>query len=433
MRHGNRRVVMAALLLLSAAVAPLHAADPLSLRVRAALAALRTPTPQDDSVMTRVQPQVIPSAGGLAATIDLRDVSRPFALESQLRPHIRTPIETLRLTITGGEARAGDYGLGSDQVREGNLLVLHGNTNISGTLRGNLVTYEGDVVLHAGARIEGSVVALHGAVRNDGATVTGTVRSISARALAQAIAREVAPRSPLERTMRNLAGVCGVFLSLLVLAWAIVFFARSNLEVASDTVRFSFPRALAVGLLGQMLAAPTFGMIVVGLVLSVAGILLVPFAVIAFGLLLIVTVLGGGFAAAHAMGDTIVRRRLALGAVGSPSAYRAVVVGLALPTSLWLIWACFSWVPIAGPIMLGTAALGSWFVWTAGFGAALLSRAGARENFAGRFLAPEALTDEYLWATPQFGVPAVKRPGAGEAPAPRTGSTTKSGSGRSVE
>jgi hypothetical protein len=36
-----------------------------------------------------------------------------------------------------------------------------------------------------------------------------------------------------------------------------------------------------------------------------------------------------------------------------------------------------------------------------------------RENFAGRIIPPEALTDEYLWATPQFGVPAVKRPGAG--------------------
>jgi hypothetical protein len=42
----------------------------------------------------------------------------------------------------------------------------------------------------------------------------------------------------------------------------------------------------------------------------------------------------------------------------------------------------------------------------------LLSRAGIRENFAGRLIPPEALTDEYLWATPQFGVTAAKRPGS---------------------
>ena len=29
---------------------------------------------------------------------------------------------------------------------------------------------------------------------------------------------------------------------------------------------------------------------------------------------------------------------------------------------------------------------------------------------------PEALTDEYLWATPQFGVPAARRPGGGRTP-----------------
>ena len=59
-------------------------------------------------------------------------------------------------------------------------------------------------------------------------------------------------------------------------------------------------------------------------------------------------------------------------------------------------------------MLLGTALLA-----TAGLGATMLSRAGIRESFAGRIIPPEALTDEYLWATPQFGVPAVKRPGAG--------------------
>ena len=51
-------------------------------------------------------------------------------------------------------------------------------------------------------------------------------------------------------------------------------------------------------------------------------------------------------------------------------------------------------------------------------GAALLSRLGLAGHFAGRFIPPEALTDEYLWATPQFGVPAARRPGQHKTPPP---------------
>ena len=79
--------------------------------------------------------------------------------------------------------------------------------------------------------------------------------------------------------------------------------------------------------------------------------------------------------------------------------------------AFWLAWSVFGWVPIAGDLIRGAAILVTWLLATAGFGAALLSRAGLRENFAGRLIPPEALTDEYLWATPQFGVTAAKRPG----------------------
>ena len=71
--------------------------------------------------------------------------------------------------------------------------------------------------------------------------------------------------------------------------------------------------------------------------------------------------------------------------------------------------------------LVGLAAiLVTWILATVGFGAALLSRLGLKDSFAGRFIAPEMLTDEYLWATPQFGVPAVTRPKKGEVPPSRT-------------
>jgi hypothetical protein len=179
----------------------------------------------------------------------------------------------------------------------------------------------------------------------------------------------------------------------------------------SDTVVASFGRALVVGLLGQVLVLPTFGMLVVGLVLSVAGILLVPFAVVVFALLLVTAIVGGFLAVAHAMGENITRRQMARGlAIASANSYRYVTVGLAGLTALWLLWALLAPVPLAGTILLALAALATWSLASVGFGAALLSRFGVRDQFAGRLLPPETLTDEYLWATPRFGVQAVNRP-----------------------
>ncbi len=420
------RVALAALACLTLAAARPAAAAPVE-RIRSLVSALR---PDADSARPRPAAVRVPASG--SPSIDIRDASRPFALEAKLRPFTRIAADDLELAVVGGQARVGDFSIGSEQTVDGHLLVLHGDADIYGALRGNLVTYDGDIVLHPGARVEGDVLALRGTVRNDGATLTGSARTLSAGALARSSGAAETPLSPLEATAQRTAGVLGIFLALLLIGWGTAFFARSNLEIVSDTVRFSFPRALAVGLLGQVLALPTFGMLVVGLILSVAGILLLPFAVIAFALLLVVTVLGGGLGAAHAMGETVVRRRLAAGAMGTPTGYRAIATGLALPFTLWLVWALVAWVPVAGAIVFGAAALATWFVWTAGFGAALLSRGGARENFAGRFIPPEALTDEFLWATPQFGVPAVKRPGAANA-APSEGSGKQTGGGRTAD
>ena len=210
---------------------------------------------------------------------------------------------------------------------------------------------------------------------------------------------------------RRVAGVVGVFLTLGALGFGLVMFGRPSLEVVSDTVSHSFGRAFATGLLGQLLLLPTFGMLVVGLILSVVGIVLLPFAIVVYVLLVVVGAVGGYLAVAHAMGETYTRRRLALGALGSPNSYRYLVVGLGALAAFWLAWSVFGWVPVAGDLIRGAAILVTWLLATAGFGAALLSRAGLRENFAGRLIPPEALTDEYLWATPQFGVTAAKRPG----------------------
>jgi hypothetical protein len=358
----------------------------------------------------RVRPQAIPQGG---TPIDLSDLSRPTIVEARLRTALGRDSGVHRLTVAGGRARQGDYSLGSSEDLKGNLLVVDGDADVYGSLRGNLVTVDGDVVVHPGGVVSGDVLTLGGEVRDEGGEIGGEVRTLQSAPRQTPVAGGAATTlSPFESVLRRGAGVLGVFLTLCALGFGLVMFGRQNLEVVSDTVSHSFGRAFVTGLLGQILLLPTFGMLVVGLILSVAGILLLPFAVAVFAMLTVIAVVGGYLAVAHAMGETYTRRRMALGVViGSANSYRYLLVGLLGLASVWAAWALFGWVPIAGSIVWGAAFFVSWLLGTAGFGAALLSRAGIKENFAGRLLPPEALTDEYLWATPQFGVPAGRRPG----------------------
>jgi hypothetical protein len=365
---------------------------------------LQNPTPARGP-----RPQAI-SKGG--PSIDLGDLSQPTIVEKQLYSALQ-PKDQLRLTIPGGTARLGNYSIGSEESLDGHLLVVDGNADVYGTHRGNLVTVRGNVVVHPGSVVAGDILTLGGEVRDLGGEIGGEVRSLrSATLLPQSERAQTETLGPVQSTLRRIAGVLGVFLTLSVLGFGLVIFGRQNLEIVSDTVSHSFGRAFITGLLGQILLLPTFGMLVVGLILSVAGILLLPFAVAVFAMLVVVGVVGGYLAVAHALGETYTRRRMALGVViSSPNSYRYLLVGLLALASLWAAWATFGWVPVAGSIIWGAAFFVSWLLGTAGFGATLLSRAGIKENFSGRLFPPEAMTDEYLWATPQFGVPAGRRPG----------------------
>ncbi len=357
------------------------------------------------------EPTPVPTAQPGGPTIDLSTLSDRLALEDRLRALLRdAPAGELRLTVTGGEARLGDFSVGSTEVHQGHLLVLRGTADIYGRMVGNLVTVDGDVVLHRGAVVEGDVLAIGGRVRDGGGTVSGEIASLAAAA-APAAAVAPAEAGVAARTFFRLVGLAGVFLTLAILGFALVLFGRPQLETVSDTVNHSFGRAFVTGLVAQAMVVPTFGMLVVGLALSIVGVLLIPFVVVAYALLVVVGLLGGLLAVAHAMGETYTRRRMAAGAdIGSPNSYRYLLVGLAGACAVWATWVAVGWVPVAGDLVRAAAILCTWLLGTAGFGAMLLSRAGLRENFAGRIIPAEALTDEYLWATPQFGVPAVKRP-----------------------
>ena len=353
-------------------------------------------------------PQAIPAAGPTGPTLPLDRLDDPSAMERSLRQLLerRGPIQ---LTVPEGRAWMGDFGLGTGDTLRGHLLVLRGTAQIFGRLEGNVVALDGDIVVHRGGSVTGDALAISGKVRDADRAIEGEVRALSQVATPPP---RVGPLSALRRG----AGLAGVFLILSLIGFGLVTFARPSLETVSDTVRHSLGRAFLVGLLAQVLVIPTFGMLVVGLALTVVGVLLIPFAVATYLLLVLAALVLGVIAMAHATGETYTRRRMALGVVVSPNSYRYVMLGLLALLALWVVWVVFGWVPMAGSLVFGGAALVTWLMTTVGFGASLLSRAGVRPDFAGRIIPSEALTDEYLWATPQLGVPAVKRPTTPKGP-----------------
>lgn len=361
-------------------------------------------------------PRAIPEAAGPEGpSVDISQLDDPVRLEQRLRTLLRGAPEALRLTVPGGKARLGDFSVGASETFTGNLLVLRGDADLFGRVTGNVVAFDGDVILHAGAEVAGDALAIGGRVRDRGGVVRGEQRALGALPL-EPVARVGAFRS----AVTSLAGLAGVLVTLGLLGFGTVLFARPNLEIISDTVANSLFRSFLTGLLAQVLVIPTFGMLITGLVLSVVGILLVPFIVIVFPLLLVAAIVAGFLGVMHTMGETHLRRRMAAGVVvGSANSYRYLSTGLLGVGAVWLAWILFGWVPVAGTLMFAAAFLATWLLATVGFGASLLSRAGIRPTFAGRYVPPEALTDEYLWATPQFGVNAVKRPEVGKTPRPR--------------
>lgn len=348
-------------------------------------------------------PQAIAGAAD-SPVVDLSDLADALSLEQTLR-RAADGRDVPAVTVRNGRAFLGDFGIGTLDTLDTSLLVVRGTANVFGTLTGNLVTLDGDIVVHPGGTLLGEALALGGAVRDAGAGIRGGVRAFSEQTAPAGSALE-APSGFLVRA----AGLAGVFLTLLAIGFGLVTFARPPLEIVSDTVAHSLGRSFVVGVLAQMLVLPTLGMLVVGLVLTVVGALLVPFAVAAFALLFLAAAGMGILAVAHAMGENRARRKMAMGVALSPNSYRYIATGLGGLSIVWLVWLLFGWVPFAGTLVLTASVLVSWILATVGFGASLLSRIGMRPDFAGRIIPQEALTDEYLWATPQFGVPAVQRP-----------------------
>lgn len=346
-----------------------------------------------------------------AAAPDSTAVARMAPRESQFayRAKLRTQLFLLHAFGDDQQIPAADrFQRGSRAIAAGTTVagpigIAEGDLDVFGHVNGDVVVLGGDVVVHPGGEITGDAMAVDGHVRVVGGRVTGDTRSMNGFAAHMGASAATPPMT----TVDAVKLVIGWFAVLFIIGVGVMVFAETNLDGVVVALERGFGRAFWLGLLGQVALLPVLLLLCVGLTLTIIGVLLIPFAIVAYVIAVIGGVTLGFLAVARLTGGAIVRSRAA-----TPRALTlgALFAGLLIYLALWMVAALFTWNPLAGSVLRGVAIAVSWVAATLGFGAAIASRAGTQRPGAAR-PAPRP-ADDLAWMTPTpvTGVAAARRP-----------------------
>ncbi|HUQ83353.1 MAG TPA: hypothetical protein VM076_19520 [Gemmatimonadaceae bacterium] len=348
----------------------------------------------------------LPAGATTAAVVEL-DRAAIDSLHSLIARFRRdpqaTPLPPIDQIAMGGRTIAA-----GTQVA-GPVAAAGGPIHVYGTVEGDVVAISGDVIVHSGGRITGNAVSALGSVKLDGGTVAGEMRQLSGAI--GAIPRVVAgaPESRVGATRHALA-LAGSWLVILVLIGIGVYvFANDYLDAVTESLEGRFGRSFWAGVAAQLALAPVLALLCIALAVTIIGVLLIPFAIVAFVLAVVGLITLGFLAVARITGESM-----------SPSArraadtrgamLRALVVGVVLYMGLWVVASAFAWAPVMETIFRGIAVAITWVAATAGLGAAVLSRGGTRRPRGP--LAAAVPVNDLPWQTPTpvTGVVAARRP-----------------------
>jgi hypothetical protein len=296
----------------------------------------------------------------------------------------------------------------------GTVVVAAGDLRVRGSIVGNAIAIAGDVVVDSGGNVSGDAIAVFGSVTTDGGVVGGERRSIAGSFGSRlGLEREKAAPAP-RGTIEALKLSLGWLVILLLIGFGVQAFAGNYLAGASDVLEQSFWRSFLVGIAGELAIVPALVLLLVALAVTVVGILLIPFAIVAFVIAVAGLVTLGFLATARLTGGGIRSGRArALSETGST--LRGLVMGITLYLGMWVVAAAFQWSPIASGILRTLALAITYVAATAGFGAAILSKGGTRRDVA----KVQPVADEMaVWQTPTpvSGVVAARRPTPAGAP-----------------
>jgi hypothetical protein len=367
---------------------------------------------QDRPPVPEPPPEGRPTAGG---AVSLPPQAQPDRAVSR---QIRSEVAILRATrLAGRIPPADDFTVGGRRVApgqtvRGTIAVARGPVDIYGRVEGDVVALHGDVTVHEGGFVRGDAVAIGGNVHARGGVVEGDIRSV--RGLFPFGGRPDSRDAPARvTTWQSVKVVLGWLAILLMIGIGVLVFAEATLEPVVESLQQRFGRAFWYGLLAQLAAIPALLVIVLALALTVVGVLLIPFAIVAYAVALAGVLTLGFLAVAQFTGAAITSRR-GRGAGGTPkrgASLRALVVGLVIYLGLWLAAAAFSWSPLFGSVLRAAAVAVTWVAVTLGLGALVSSRVALRRVQPGG-AAHGGAADPMVWQTPTpvTGVAAARRP-----------------------
>lgn len=346
-------------------------------------------------------------AGGPAAASTARPTSPSDSLGAVLDSLARDP-NGIRLDAAA--VHQGSQTVAAGTTLSGDIAAWHGDLEVSGTVDGNAVAIDGDVIVRQGGVVHGNAVAVGGQVHIDGGTVDGEMRSLSALTVGPIAANT--PPTRAERAKRSVSLAVGWYLVLAIIGVAVLLFARHNLETVAEAIRDDFSRSFFYGLLGQVALMPLLVVGIVALAITIVGILLIPFAIVAFVLAVAGALALGFLAMSLVSGDAIMRWRGAVGNDWAP-ALQLLLIGLSVYFVLWAVGGLLEWAGWLGGLVRLVAFVVTWVAVTVGLGATIASRGGTRSVGAPPTTPPQTTTtEEYAWQTPTpvSGVAAARRP-----------------------
>jgi hypothetical protein len=293
----------------------------------------------------------------------------------------------------------------------GPVAVAGGPLHVFGTIDGDAVAIGSDVVVHTGGSVTGNAVAALGTITLDGGTVSGEMRQLGgAIGRVPAMAAAVVKESPLAATKHALALSSSWLLILLLIGIGVYLFAKEYLDGVVESLEGRFGRSFWAGVATQLSLAPVLGILCIALAVTVIGLLLIPFAIVAFVLAVAGLMTLGFLAVARITGESIAPAA----ARSRPErvvALRGLFVGITIYMGLWVVTSAFAWAPRVEMILRAIAVAITWVAATTGLGAAVISRGGKRRQ---AIAAPElaSVNDMPAWQTPTpvTGVVAARRP-----------------------
>jgi hypothetical protein len=352
-------------------------------------------------------------AGSAFAQVE-RDTTLPPAQTD--RQQIERQLDRIELSSRAYRLpKADQFTTGNRSIPAGTTVddavgVSGGTLDVYGKVDGSAIAIQGDIRVHPGAEIDGDAVAIGGRVIVDGGTIHGEIRSLNST-IGEAAPRTRKAASPPMTTGRRLGIVAAWLIMLVVIGVGAMIFAERNFDGVVLTLERSFGMSFLAGFAGELALLPLLIVLIVALAASVIGILLIPFAILAYVLAAAGLLTLGFLAVARIAGTLVVSGRGTAAPRGT--ALRAMVAGIVGFALLWALAATMRSVPVAGALVRFLSVLITWVAITAGLGAAILSRGGTHSAPWRRRSGAPTDGDPAAWQTPTpvAGVAAARRPG----------------------